>query len=137
MEFLIAVGCGVAALAAMYAVLVLPAEIRFVRDLKRMSRLELEAMAFNYADEYFQFISQDHADVQSFRALVAQRDVQELRRNWPRLNRSFVHLETKAGHKGRPLIMDYYHWQDKVLRELARRERLDQLERSRRPTGGV
>ncbi len=137
MDFLIIAACGVAALGAMYAVLVLPAERKFARDLKRLGRSELEAMAFNYADEYFQFIGEDHPDVRAFRAWVARKDLRELQRNWSRLDRSFRRLEAKAGHQGRPLIMDYYHWHDKVLRELARRDRAGQLERPTSPTDSV
>jgi hypothetical protein len=121
MEFLALVASIVAALVALYAVLVLPFRVRFARELKRKSRLELEAMALRYEDDYFGFIGHDHPDVVTLKQLIAKKDIEGLRSNWPRLSRAFVRLERKAGHTGRPLIMDYYNWHEIVLKQLSSR----------------
>lgn len=60
----------------------------------------------------------------AFKRLIEARNLGELRANWGRISRAFLLLERKAGHRGRPLILDYYNWYELVLAELARRSRL-------------
>jgi hypothetical protein len=121
MEVLIAVACGALGILLLSVVLVLPLRIRFVRELRRKSRQDLERSVFRYENEYFSYIGAEHPEVERFRALTEQKDLQGIRRDWNKLSRLFVTLERKAGHRGRPLIMDYYNWYELELRELNRR----------------
>lgn len=121
MEVLIAVTCGIIGILVLGAVLLLPLRIKFARELRQKTHHELEQLAFRYEDDYFNYIGSEHPEVIAFRTLTEQKDLQGIRKRWNQLSSSFVKLEKKAGHRGRPLIMDYYHWYELVLRELDRR----------------
>jgi hypothetical protein len=124
MEFLIAIACGVAGIALLGSVLLVPLRLRFVRELRVLPDSDLERRAFRFEETYFQSIGVDHPDVLTFKHLIETADLSELRSNWGRLSRAFMRLERRAGHRGRPLIMEYYNWYELVLAELARRRRL-------------
>jgi hypothetical protein len=81
----------------------------------------LEARVFNFELDYFSFIGLEHPDVIAFKRLVDSRDLLAIRALWPRLVKSFRRLEHLAGHRGRPLIMDYYEGYEMTLAELTRR----------------
>lgn len=85
------------------------------------STAELENQVFTYYPSYFRTLGEDHADVVEFRRLVEQRDLLGLRRNWGRLQESFLRLERAAGHCDRPLIMDFYFGTSEALVELCKR----------------
>lgn len=121
MEVLIAVTCGIIGILVLGAVLLLPLRIKFARELRQKTHHELEQLAFRYEDDYFNYIGSEHPEVIAFRTLTEHKDLQGIRKRWNQLSSSFVKLEKKAGHRGRPLIMDYYHWYELVLRELDRR----------------
>lgn len=121
MEVLIAVTCGIIGILVLGAVLLLPLKIKFARELRQKTQHELEQLAFRYEDDYFNYIGSEHPEVIAFRTLTEQKDLQGIRKRWNQLSSSFVTLEKKAGHRGRPLIMEYYHWYELVLRELDRR----------------
>ena len=54
-------------------------------------------------------------------SLVQARDVEALLREWKPLERGLLLAEREAGHRGRPLIMDYMLDYPQTLRELRRR----------------
>ncbi len=118
MEFLIAIICGVLGIAALGAVLLLPLRYKFTAALKRKSREELEEMVFRFETEYVDYLGLENEDVVKFKTLVDTKNITELRKNWKKLRRSFHALERKAGHSGRPLIMDYYNWYELEIKEL-------------------
>jgi hypothetical protein len=121
MEFFIFVVCGVFGIALLGAVILLPVRYRFASELKRKSTDELEQIVFRYEPDYFDYLGSEEADVAKFREITATKNLNELRKNWKKLARSFMKLERKAGHKGRPLIMDYYNWHEMAIGELNRR----------------
>jgi hypothetical protein len=120
MEVLIALICGVIGIVILGGVLLLPLRFKFVRELRQKSQQELEDLAFRYENEYFTYIGENHPEVIAFKTLTEQKDLPGIRKRWNDLSRSFVKLEKKAGHRGRPLIMEYYNWHELVLRELGR-----------------
>ena len=87
-----------------------------------MTTEALEEEVFSFASEYFDYIGPKQPDVVTFRRLVEQRDLRGLRLNWGRLADSFVRMEAAAGHRGRPLIMDYYFTYSEALVELCKRQ---------------
>lgn len=118
MEALIAIACGIVGVFALGMVLLLPLRIKFTRELRRKTRYELEQMVYRYEPEYFSYIGNHNAEVIVFKTLIEQRDLQGIRKSWRNLSRSFLKLERKAGHRGRPLIMEYYCWYELSIREL-------------------
>lgn len=85
------------------------------------STAELEQQVFRYERSYFRGLGEGHPDVMEFRRLVEQRDLRGLRLNWGRLQESFLRLELAAGHRGRPLLMDFYFTTSEHLVELCKR----------------
>ncbi len=90
------------------------------RELSQKIRLELEQSVLRYEQDYFDYIGHEHPDVIAFRSLVETKDIKGIQEHWSRLSNSFVRLETKAGWRGRPLIMDYYYSYEETLAALAK-----------------
>jgi hypothetical protein len=121
MEFFAAIASGIVGLFVLSTVILWPFKRKYAAELRQKSKIELENMAFCYADDYFSFIGHDHPEVLQFKELIRHKDLKKLKSDWGRLNRAFRKLERKAGHSGRPLIMDYYCWHEMVFRELEKR----------------
>jgi hypothetical protein len=83
--------------------------------------MELERSVFRYEQDYFGYIGHDHPDVTAFRSLVESRNLEGIRAHWQDLSRAFMRLETKAGHHGRPVLLDYYWAYELAVAELSRR----------------
>ena len=88
---------------------------------RKLSVDELEREAFRFDDEYFQFLGLHKPQVIRYRELVDSRDLESLSREWRHLSRDFQKLERMAGHRDRPLIMDYFGPQEMIYAELSRR----------------
>ena len=78
------------------------------RYIRSLSMSELESYIFTFHEAYFNVIGVDRAEVQDFKALLELRDLDAISRKWLKLRKEFIKFEREAGHKGRPLIMDYY-----------------------------
>jgi hypothetical protein len=130
MEFLASIACGVIAITLLGAVILVPLRLRHVRELQALADSELERRAFRYEKTYFLSIGVDHPDTVAFKHFIETKNLSELRANWGRLSRVFRRLERKAGHRGRPLIMEYYNSYELVLAELSRRRRLKHVAQS-------
>ena len=85
-----------------------------------MSTRELEEEVFRFEAGYFDTLGGD-PDIASFRRLVEQRDLRGLRLNWGRFANAFVRVEAARGHRGRPILMDWYFGYDEALVELGKR----------------
>ncbi len=83
---------------------------------------ELGQIVFCVPAEYFSYIGSATASVQEYIRLVECRDLQGLLQQWPRLEKEFRRAEFAAGHRGRPLIMDYFLDHRAAIRELIRRD---------------
>lgn len=105
----------------LYTAAMFPLRRKALNELRALPVEELEARTFRYPAGYFQFLGESAPAVVRFKELVDTRDVQALRREWRGLEKQFRALEVRAGHKGRPLIMDQFHWFDLNLRALAER----------------
>ena len=82
---------------------------------------QLEEMLFTLHEPYFSKIGRDHRSVTEFRVLVEARDLQALSQRWPAIERDFLALERSSGHRGRPLLLDYYFHYVKAAKELQKR----------------
>ncbi|MFO1418839.1 MAG: hypothetical protein U1E83_09240 [Methylotetracoccus sp.] len=108
----------VALLTVVWAVFRVMAELR----VRRITTAELELVVFGVPMEYLQFIGLRRASVVRFRELVERKDLASLCREWPKLEKDFRAAEHEAGHRGRPLIMDYMLNHPAYIRELRRRK---------------
>ena len=72
-------------------------------------------------DEYLDYVGRDQLSVRTFVSLIDARDLTELYRQWPALEKDFLRGERAAGHRGRPLIMDCMYQYRGYVRELKRR----------------
>src|SRR5215218_4307867 len=97
---------------ALFHLSMLPLRRRTLAQLRGMSTEELEKQVFMYPSGYFAYIGEGDPAVIRFREIVEARDLSALSREWRSLERTFRGLEHKAGHSGRPLIMDYFFWYD-------------------------
>lgn len=114
----------IAYLAGFYLIFFMPInflKLKYERDLKKLPLSELKNQVFRYDESYFKYIGESEPAVIQFRNLIRNQDLNGLMKEWNSLNREFVRLEKKVGHKGRPLIMDYYCWFESNLKELKRR----------------
>ena len=127
MEILTILLAGIMAIAIIGAAFVLPLRFKYRQELRALPSLELESLAFLYEQAYFSYIGHDHQAVQRYKKLTDNRDLPELRRSWRALSRTFVKLERDAGHRGRPLILDYYNWHELVIAEMTRRSKPGQV----------
>jgi hypothetical protein len=119
--------CGILGLAIMGAIILLPLRLRFARALRKKTDQELAQSVFRYEDLYFATIGEGHPDVVAFRDFVQQKNLSGIRKHWSKFRRTFMRLEREAGHRGRPLIMEYYNWYEMSLRELSRRRTVQGL----------
>jgi hypothetical protein len=71
--------------------------------------------------DYFDYIGRDLPEVIEYVTLVKAKDFVTIHKHWLRFHKAFLNAETKAGWKGRPLIMDYYLNYRRCLREYLRR----------------
>jgi hypothetical protein len=120
-EVLIVIGCGLAGIALIGAAILAPLRRRARLLLRALSNDELATRVFRYEPQYFAYIGQGQPAVVEFQELVRDRDVQRIAARWPSLQRSFRRLERRVGHRGRPLIFEYYNWYELEYRELIRR----------------
>ena len=123
MEILIAIICGIFGIALLGLILLAPLKFIYWKELRQKKKDDLEKEVFDFADDYFSYIGYEHAEVQEFRDMIRERDLARIKANWKRLSKSFSSLERKVGHRGRPLIMDYYNWYEMAVNELHRRNR--------------
>ena len=72
---------------------------------------------------YFKFIGANDPSVIRILALVKNGDNKTIGAEWPKLSSRFLKLERKAGHRGRPLILEYFCTYKEALEVL--NERLD------------
>jgi hypothetical protein len=92
--------------------------------LKKLSLDELERKVYRYDSEYFRFISEENESVLEFRNIIENRDISTLYKKWDSsFLESFLALERKAGHNGRPMLMDYYYGYELEIKELHDRKR--------------
>jgi len=123
MGLLIALLCGAAGIALVTVPVMVPLWLRQRRILRNLSDDELAARVFRFEPQYFDYIGQGEPAVLEFRQLVDSRDVRGIAARWASLQRSFGRLERRVGHRGRPLILEYYCWYHLAYRELIRRLR--------------
>jgi hypothetical protein len=88
---------------------------------RRTSTTDLEHFVFRIPTEYFDFIGSRRPSAARFRELVESRALVSLYREWPALEKDFLAGERDAGHRGRPLMMDYLLDYRACVRELMRR----------------
>ena len=88
-----------------------------------MPVVDLKNETFIYPNDYFKFIGENDPSVIMFRNLIEKNDIPTLKKQWPGLSNRFRKLEIIAGHRGRPLIMDYFLWYDLNLKILSERLR--------------
>lgn len=88
---------------------------------RRTTTVELERVVLDVPMEYFEFIGLQRPSVVRFRELVERKELALLYREWPALEKDFRMGEREAGHRGRPLIMDYLLDYRAYVRELIRR----------------
>ena len=88
-----------------------------------MSTTELEKHIFFFHEDYFDFIGADNETVQEFHQICKSTDLEKLTTKWEYLEKSFRKLEVEAGHRGRPLIMDYYLEHSYAITRLNRERR--------------
>lgn len=89
--------------------------------LRSLNDEQLAARVFRFEPSYFKYIGPSEPTVLEFRMLVETRDIQSIDSRWRSLQRAFQRLERRVGHRGRPLILDYYCWYGRDYRELLRR----------------
>ncbi len=123
MDFVITIAAAIVAIAILGAIVTLLMKLKVSRELSQRTRLELEESILRYERGYFDYIGHEHPDVIAFKNLVETRDIKGIQENWSRLSNTFVRLESKAGWRGRPLIMDYYYSYEEILAALAKRSR--------------
>lgn len=123
MNFMITIAAGIVAIAIFWAVVPFLLKLKVSRELSRKTRLELEESILRYERDYFDYIGHEHPDVIAFKKLVETKNIKGIQEDWSRLSTSFVRLETEAGWRGRPLIMDYYYSHEEILAALAKRRR--------------
>lgn len=92
-------------------------------QVRRETTAELERIVFAVPADYLEFVGLHRASVVRFRELVERKDLASLYREWPTIERDFLAAEREAGHRGRPLIMDYMLDYRAYIRELMRRHR--------------
>ena len=98
-----------------------PLKVKLREELKAKSNEELIKEVFSFEEGYFSFIGEENPEVIEFKTLVLKKDLESIKSNWKRLSKKFDKLEKKAGHTGRPLILDYYCWYEMWLNELSNR----------------
>jgi hypothetical protein len=91
------------------------------KELQHKPLAEIEALVYRYEVDYFRFIGEDNGSVQAFRQQIEAKDLASLSANWPKFRADFTALERKAGHKDRPLIMDFYYEYEVQIKELQNR----------------
>ena len=90
--------------------------------MRRLSTADLERLVFQVPDEYLSFIGSDTPSIREYVQLVGSRDLQKLYKRWPKLQKAFRSAEIAAGHRGRPLVMEYFFDHHAAIRELMLRE---------------
>lgn len=120
MDFLITIAAIVVAITLLWAIVTLVIKLKLSRELRQKTRLELERSILRYEQDYFDYIGHEHPDAITFKILVETKDIKGIQEHWRRLSTSFVRLETQAGWRGRPLIMDYYYTYEDTLAALAK-----------------
>jgi hypothetical protein len=120
MDFLITIAAIVVAITLLWAIVTLVIKLKLSRELRQKTRLELERSILRYEQDYFDYIGHEHPDAITFKILVETKDIKGIQEHWRRLSTSFVRLETRAGWRGRPLIMDYYYTYEDTLAALAK-----------------
>ena len=96
-----------------------------IRRLKKYSVERLEKTVYRYEPEYFKFIGEENEVVREFRKVIENKDIATLHKKWGSFSEKFMALESKAGYKDRPLILDYYAGYELEVRELYKRKRAE------------
>lgn len=94
---------------------------KVLAELRSLPKEELEKRTFQYPSGYFEYIGESHPSVVRFREIVEARDLDALSREWKRLEGEFRLLERQAGHRGRPYIMEFFHWYELDIKALQER----------------
>ena len=92
------------------------------RELQDISVENLEKSVYRYEAKYFRFIGEENEAVREFQELIETRDISNLYKKSANLMRTFASLERKAGHEGRPILMDIYSEYELYVRELYSRK---------------
>ena len=121
MEILVGIACGIIGLILLGTFLLAPLKYKCWKEIRNKEKAELQKEVFKFIDEYFSFIGYQNPEVHEFRELINKKDLGGIQANWKRLSKSFVAYERKAGHTGRPLILDYYCWYEMWVNELRKR----------------
>ncbi len=98
-----------------------PLKRKVIKDLRALSDEALKNTVFRYDKGYFSQINENDPSVIRFRKLVELRDIDLLYKEWESLSNRFSQLEREAGHRGRPLILDYYCWYELDIDVLKKR----------------
>jgi hypothetical protein len=122
MDFVITIATAIVSIALLGAIVKLLLKLKLSRELSHKTRLELEKSILRYERDYFNYIGHEHPDVIAFKNLVETKDIKGIQEHWSRLSNSFLRLETKAGWRGRPLILDYYFSYEETLAALAQHD---------------
>jgi len=123
MDYVVTIAAAIVAIVVLWTIVTSILKLKLSRELGRKSRLELEQTVFRYEQDYFDYIGHEHPEVIAFRHLVETKDLKGILEQWNKLSTSFVRLETEAGWRGRPLIMDYYYTYEENLAALAKHGR--------------
>ena len=121
MEILTALIAGILGVVILSWFLLAPLTHKQKKEIRQKTNEELDTEIFRYEKDYFAFIGEEKPEVKEYKDLIERRDFASIRKNWRRLSGAFVGLERQAGHKGRPLIMDYYLWYELSLKEMQKR----------------
>lgn len=97
-------------------------DLQIKRKATSLSDSELESTILDYAKEYFKYIGEDHFEVMEFKTAVDTGNIPLIVEKWSEYANRFVSYERQAGHKSRPLIMDYYFTYEHYLEEYEKRK---------------
>jgi len=97
---------------------------RITKQLSSLSLEELEKETFAYPSSYFQAIGENDDSVKRYRDLISRKDLDGLAREWSGLHRRFRELERLSGHRGRPLILEYFLCHEVCIDVLSKRYRM-------------
>ena len=92
-----------------------------IRKIRNVPTAELVDSKETIPWDYFDFIGRQLPEALEYTNLVESGNYSKIYAHWPRFEKAFRNAEIAAGHKGRPLIMDYYLNYRRYLREYLRR----------------
>ena len=78
---------------AIHLIMLEPLRSRVRKELRGMTKSEIERSVFRFEESYFNAIGMEAKEVKEFRAIIEQRDLKALAVEWNRLSGAFVRLE--------------------------------------------